>query len=46
MELDKVVNAITRTMQCDKCPYPYPCEEKEDCGKHWTDMLTGLVVDR
>lgn len=44
----KILNAISKTMTCDKCPYP--CEAKEqssraNCVMHWSNVLSKIEPD-
>lgn len=43
----KIINAISRSMTCDICPYPCEAKEKSslsNCNSHWCDILCNMEI--
>ena len=43
----KIINAISRSMTCDICPYPCGAKQKSsiaNCNSHWIEILSNMEI--
>lgn len=47
ISMAKIINAISRSMTCDICPYPCKAKGKSsmaNCNSHWIEILSNMEI--